>query len=222
MPEHLRPIASKSRLDADVGEGGMMLAGTGIAEVSLPVAFKLKNIEETEAARRDFEARRAAGLPVNGPLDNELLAGLGQARALTGSMTANYALHRREFAEKLSGRTFGGADSSRSAGAPIVEAGLPVLSKNYKGVTLSGGEPAASDAAGTGAGGDEGAVAAAAAAAQPMPSSSSSSAAAALKQGDNGSSSSSSSGANAGFGGGRGGRGGRGGPGGRSCADVQR
>ena len=68
-------------------------------------------------------------------------------------------------AEKISGRTFGGADSSRSAGAPIVEAGLPVLSKNYKGVTLSGGEPAASDAAGAGAGGDEGAVAAAAAAA---------------------------------------------------------
>jgi hypothetical protein len=36
LQEHLRPIASRAApKDADVGEGGMMLGGTGIAEVRL-------------------------------------------------------------------------------------------------------------------------------------------------------------------------------------------
>jgi hypothetical protein len=59
LPEHLRAVAPRGpKLDADVGEGGVMLAGTGIAEVALPMEFKLKNIDDTEAAKRAYLARQ--------------------------------------------------------------------------------------------------------------------------------------------------------------------
>ena len=35
-----------------------MLAGTGISEVALPMEFKLKNIEDTEKAKRAYMARQ--------------------------------------------------------------------------------------------------------------------------------------------------------------------
>ena len=115
----------------------MMLAGTGIAEVALPVAFKLANIEATEAAKQAWLARRAGGdigalegigATAGGDAalaDDDVAAGLGAARVMAGSLTANYNLHRREYAERATGRTHvpGGAagldSAQRSAAAPI-------------------------------------------------------------------------------------------------------
>ena len=60
LPEHLKAVAPRGpKLDADVGEGGMMLAGTGISEVALPMEFKIKNIEDTERAKMAYVARQA-------------------------------------------------------------------------------------------------------------------------------------------------------------------
>lgn len=63
LPEHLRAVAPRGpKLDADVGEGGMMLAGTGISEVALPMDFKLRNIEDTEKAKLAYIARQVSRL----------------------------------------------------------------------------------------------------------------------------------------------------------------
>ncbi|RYG51592.1 hypothetical protein EON67_03045 [archaeon] len=90
-----RPGADSGR-DGDVGEGGMMLAGTGIAEVALPTEEKLRNIEETERLRQQMlerRAARAAEMADDG--------GLPHARYTSGSITANYTMHRREFAMNM-------------------------------------------------------------------------------------------------------------------------
>lgn len=78
----------------DVGEGGALLHGSGLAEVALPVDFKLANIEETERARRAFleQRQREYAERRNG----------GAAAALApGSFSANFKHHQREWAVNL-------------------------------------------------------------------------------------------------------------------------
>jgi hypothetical protein len=44
-----------------VGEGGPIAYSTGIAEVALPIEFKLRNIEATERAQKEMEATGRRG-----------------------------------------------------------------------------------------------------------------------------------------------------------------
>ena len=41
--------------EAAIGEGAPIAYGAGIAEVALPIEFRLRNIEQTEAAQRALE-----------------------------------------------------------------------------------------------------------------------------------------------------------------------
>lgn len=135
LPEHLRYKAGKRREDADVGSGGQMLGGTGIAEVLLPEEFREKNTKETEMLRGQILAKRARmaadasgtrgpamgpALPSSGDGDLDDADGGGGggagagggARYLTGSYTANYSHHRREFAMMMKGKPTAGAGTA--------------------------------------------------------------------------------------------------------------
>lgn len=46
--------------EAAVGEGAPIAYSTGIAEVALPIEFKLRNIEATEAAQRALQEKGKA------------------------------------------------------------------------------------------------------------------------------------------------------------------
>lgn len=50
-------VGDRRATDDDV-HGGVMMFNTGIAEVTLPVDYKLRNIEETERARQERLAHR--------------------------------------------------------------------------------------------------------------------------------------------------------------------
>ncbi|KAJ1697731.1 hypothetical protein LUZ63_006243 [Rhynchospora breviuscula] len=61
---------------------------TGIAEVQLPIEFKLKNIEETEAAKKQLQEKRLAG-----KTKSDL--------SIPSSYSADYLHRGRDYAEKL-------------------------------------------------------------------------------------------------------------------------
>ncbi|KAJ4755226.1 hypothetical protein LUZ62_089631 [Rhynchospora pubera] len=61
---------------------------TGIAEVQLPIEFKLKNIEETEAAKKHLQEKRLAG-----KTKSDL--------SIPSSYSADYLHRGRDYAEKL-------------------------------------------------------------------------------------------------------------------------
>ncbi|CAK9218893.1 unnamed protein product [Sphagnum troendelagicum] len=65
---------------------------TGIAEVQLPIEYKLKNIEETEAAKKQLQDKR----PFVG-------RGRSQSSSIPSSYSADYFQRGREYAEKLRG-----------------------------------------------------------------------------------------------------------------------
>ncbi|EJK60953.1 hypothetical protein THAOC_18625, partial [Thalassiosira oceanica] len=54
-----RAAGIKNEKEGDVGAGGAVLGGTGIAEVALPVEDRLKALKETERAAAQYNARRA-------------------------------------------------------------------------------------------------------------------------------------------------------------------
>ena len=56
-------FAGVTEAKEDLGSGGMMLAGTGIAEVSLPVDDRIRVARETENAAREKERMRAMHQP---------------------------------------------------------------------------------------------------------------------------------------------------------------
>jgi hypothetical protein len=66
--------------EGDVGAGGTMMMGSGIAEVTLPVDERIKALKETETAAAEYERRRGRlgddgktqnlGQPVNESLDS--------------------------------------------------------------------------------------------------------------------------------------------------------
>ena len=70
-----RVAGIKSEKEGDVGAGGAVLGGTGIAEVALPVEVHLKALKETERAAAEYSVRRAgraaagSSVPLGGPAD---------------------------------------------------------------------------------------------------------------------------------------------------------
>lgn len=62
---------SPKKEEGDVGAGGAMMGGTGIAEVSLPLDERIKAMKDTERAAMEFQKARNARL---GIIDDELTA----------------------------------------------------------------------------------------------------------------------------------------------------
>lgn len=82
IPEHLK-VRRRN------GEESSTQWTTGIAEVQLPIEFKLKNIEETEAAKKELQDKRP-------------FVGRGRVQSsIPASYSADYFQRGREYAEKL-------------------------------------------------------------------------------------------------------------------------
>lgn len=82
IPEHLKVRRRNS-------EESSTQWTTGIAEVQLPIEFKLKNIEETEAAKKQLQDKRP-------------FVGRGRVQSsIPASYSADYFQRGREYAEKL-------------------------------------------------------------------------------------------------------------------------
>lgn len=82
IPEHLK-VRKRN------GEESSTQWTTGIAEVQLPVEYKLKNIEETEAAKKQLQGKRP-------------FVGRGRSQSsIPASYNADYFQRGREYAEKL-------------------------------------------------------------------------------------------------------------------------
>ena len=99
--------------NGDVGTGGIILGGTGIAEVILPDKYKEKNQQETERLKELLIAKkqRNATIYQQSQLNNQTnesnstnettnisTIGSDNNRVVVGSYTANYSHHRKEFA----------------------------------------------------------------------------------------------------------------------------
>jgi len=81
-PEHLK-VRRRN------GEESSTQWTTGIAEVQLPIEYKLKNIEETEAAKKQLQDKRS-------------FVGRGRTQSsIPASYSADYFQRGREYAEKL-------------------------------------------------------------------------------------------------------------------------
>lgn len=83
IPEHLK--VKQSALDE-----GSSAWTTGIAEVALPIDFKLKNIEETEAAKKALQQR-----------GHQIGRQRPPTSTLPASFSADYHQRGRDFAQKL-------------------------------------------------------------------------------------------------------------------------
>lgn len=82
IPEHLKVRRRNS-------EESSTQWTTGIAEVQLPIEFKLKNIEETEAAKKHLQDKRP-------------FVGRGRIQSsIPASYSADFSQRGREYAEKL-------------------------------------------------------------------------------------------------------------------------
>ncbi|MCO5570690.1 hypothetical protein L7F22_024417 [Adiantum nelumboides] len=82
IPEHLKVRRRNS-------EESSTQWTTGIAEVQLPIEFKLKNIEETEAAKKQLQDKRP-------------FVGRGRIQSnIPASYSADFSQRGREYAEKL-------------------------------------------------------------------------------------------------------------------------
>jgi hypothetical protein len=85
------PVDSKAGYADDeggVGEGAPIAFSTGIAEVTLPMEFKLQNIEATERARQQREEQHFLRQQQGG----------GKEEDIIGNVTYNYNAHRKEYA----------------------------------------------------------------------------------------------------------------------------
>ncbi|KAI4383183.1 hypothetical protein MLD38_009052 [Melastoma candidum] len=79
VPEHLKKRSS---------EEGSTQWTTGIAEIPLPIEYKLKNIEETEAAKKLLQERR--------------LTGKAKSESyIPSSYSADYFQHGKDYSKKL-------------------------------------------------------------------------------------------------------------------------
>ena len=76
--------AAAAAHDTGTGMGGMILGGTGIAEVALPAAWRARNADETAAARDALLARRASAAAARA-------AGPELGGSVAASVTANYS-----------------------------------------------------------------------------------------------------------------------------------
>jgi len=91
------PVDSKAGYADDeggVGEGAPIAFSTGIAEVTLPMEFKLQNIEATERARQQREEQHLLRQQQGG----------GKEEDIIGNVTYNYNAHRKEYAISMRAR----------------------------------------------------------------------------------------------------------------------
>ncbi|CAN0004543.1 unnamed protein product, partial [Ectocarpus sp. 13 AM-2016] len=126
-----------NEMDGEVGSGAQIAWNTGLAEIALPIEFKLKNMEDTLAARDKMESVRAARR--NAP---------GASSSLSGSLTANYSHHQKEWALQIR------ALQNRQAMAEESQTKAPTKSGPGMAASaqLSGSNNNNSNAAGRGAG----------------------------------------------------------------------
>lgn len=121
MPAHL---AKEKKEEVYTTDGGPISFGTGIAEVELPIEFKLKNIEDTEHAKqmlihkREQRNKKLDTAELNKAVNNRKrdFKELNEARdaAPVGNHNSNFRHHQRSFAQRMrhqraqSGRGGGG------------------------------------------------------------------------------------------------------------------
>ena len=92
--------------------GGPIVFGTGIAEIVLPVEFKLKNIEETEKLKRHAMIGRAR-LPAH-VADNA--SGHGIVAVTLGNHSSNFRRHNRVRRQERVDASIKNRDASSSSG----------------------------------------------------------------------------------------------------------
>lgn len=67
--------------EGDVGAGGTMMGGTGIAEVALPIDERIRALKETERAAIEYERARRARLGITDQHDQHIAPGSSSATA---------------------------------------------------------------------------------------------------------------------------------------------
>ena len=103
MPDHLK--VDEANWKGSEVDGGQLLAGAGILEVTLPSKVKIDNIEASETMKQEMEMRRSARSDAQRMLaaikyrDRELSDRLGVSAG--GSYTANYSMHRKAYALQM-------------------------------------------------------------------------------------------------------------------------
>eukprot|EP00639_Heterosigma_akashiwo_P017018 CAMPEP_0206385430 /NCGR_PEP_ID=MMETSP0294-20121207/15262_1 /ASSEMBLY_ACC=CAM_ASM_000327 /TAXON_ID=39354 /ORGANISM="Heterosigma akashiwo, Strain CCMP2393" /LENGTH=297 /DNA_ID=CAMNT_0053836123 /DNA_START=20 /DNA_END=910 /DNA_ORIENTATION=+ len=94
LPNELKPESTAENLEEAVEAGAPLAYNTGIAEVTLPMEFKLQNIERTEKLRQLLQERG----------ESEVDTRPGWMKGSTnvpGSLTANYAAHKLQWMANL-------------------------------------------------------------------------------------------------------------------------
>lgn len=92
-PRDLGDDGSFNKREGFSGEAAPLFMNTGIAEVSLPLDFRLRNIEKTDEARKLL-------IGSNGRFKDRA-AGNHKPAVGKGSITANYNQHQRDWAEMM-------------------------------------------------------------------------------------------------------------------------
>lgn len=102
-------LTSIEQSEGSVGNAAPLFMNTGLAEVSLPIDFRLKNIKRTEDAQASLRAKqdgiyrrreingRQGGVKVDSGLSSSGRYG-GTAALTGGSFNSNFNTHRREWA----------------------------------------------------------------------------------------------------------------------------
>mmetsp|Transcript_1560 Transcript_1560/g.2226 ORF Transcript_1560/g.2226 Transcript_1560/m.2226 type:complete len:398 (+) Transcript_1560:68-1261(+) len=94
-------VTNSDPQEGDMGAGGAMLGGTGIAEVIIPVEDKIKNIKQTEMAlakKQDMQRRRAMALKTISSAGTDVLS--EDVSNLGASYAHNFRLHNSEWIEQ--------------------------------------------------------------------------------------------------------------------------
>merc|ERR1719330_63199 len=94
-------VTNNDPQEGDMGAGGAMLGGTGIAEVIIPVEDKIKNIKETEMAmakKLDMQRRRAMAVKTVSSAGADVLS--EDVSNLGASYAHNFRLHNSEWIEQ--------------------------------------------------------------------------------------------------------------------------
>lgn len=87
--------------EGDVGAGGAMLGGTGIAEVKLPADDRIQTIRETQEAVTSFTTagnERSSAVPQDS-LDNSTI-GTNDVSNVPSSYSHNFQLHTQEWVQQ--------------------------------------------------------------------------------------------------------------------------
>ncbi|CAN0304506.1 unnamed protein product, partial [Discosporangium mesarthrocarpum] len=81
-------VDKRNEMDGEVGSGAQIAWNTGLAEIALPIEFKLRNMEATHVARQKMERQK----------ELKRRSQAGQSSSVVGSLTANYSHHQKEWA----------------------------------------------------------------------------------------------------------------------------